>query len=205
MSGPLTCALGILVLGALLTSSPGGATGTVALKLGERVRGAGRADCVVVRATLDPFTRKPIRARGRLSLEPPDRARLEFPQTGERITLRGDGGEWLQPRLRQLIVFPESSAAGARRWWQLLIDGRAPGIELVSKRGRVLRLRSTDGAGPDSARLVLDGAGLPAKLVVPEGGAEVEYRFSRWTFGPARGTAAFTQHAPGGYERVEMP
>ena len=205
MSGRFSCALVILVLGALLSSSPGDAAGVAGLKLGERLRGAGRADCDFVRVAADPFSQKPVRTRGRLSLEPPDRARLEFPQTGERITLRGDGGEWLQPRLRQLIVVPQASAAGARRWWQLLIDGHAPGIEIASQRGRVLRLLSTGGAGPDSARLVLDGAGLPARLVVPDGGGEVEYRFSRWSFGPAHGRAAFTQHAPADYERVEMP
>src|SRR5215468_8644484 len=38
----------------------------------------------------------PRRMKGALAVEPPDRARLDVAKTGERITLRADGGEWLQ-------------------------------------------------------------------------------------------------------------
>ncbi len=189
----------------LMTTSPSRAADANGLKLGARLHAAGRADCAFVRVATNPFSHQPVRTRGRLLLELPDRARLEFPTSGERITLRSDGGEWLQPRLRQLIVFREAQAAGARRWWQLLMEGHAPGIELVSQRGRVLRLHSTGGAGPDSARLEIDGRGLPQRLVVPDSGGELEYRFSGWSFGAPRGAEAFTQHAPAGYERVELP
>lgn len=189
----------------LLSATPSRAAEPKGLKLGARLRAAGRGECAFVRVASDPFSHQPVRIRGRLSLELPDRARLEFPTSGERITLRGDGGEWLQPRLRQLIVFREAQAQGARRWWQLLMEGHAPGIELVSQRGRVLRLRSTGGAGPDSARLEIDGRGLPQRLVVPDSGGELEYRFSGWSFGAPRGAQAFTQHAPAEYERVELP
>ena len=182
-----------------------GAPSASRLRLGARLRSAGRAECAFVRLATDAFTGRPQRTRGRLTLETPDRSRLEFPSSGERITLRGDGGEWLQPRLRQLVVFGPARASGARRWWQLLMDGSAPGIDVVPRGARVLMLRSADGAGPDSARLELDGAGLPARLVVPDGEANVEYRFSGWSFGAARGPAAFRQRAPAEFERVEMP
>jgi hypothetical protein len=174
------------------------------LTLGARLRAAGRAECAFTRVATDAFSGKPLTTRGRLTLETPDRSRLEFPATGERITLRGDGGEWLQPKLRQLVVFGPERASGARRWWQLLIDGAAPGIDVTPRGARTLLMRSSDGAGPDSARLELDGAGLPVKLVVPDGEADVEYRFARWSFGPARGAAAFRQSAPSEYERVDM-
>ena len=38
-----------------------------------------------------------------LAVEPPDRARLDVLATGERITLRQDGGEWLQPQMKQVV------------------------------------------------------------------------------------------------------
>ena len=175
------------------------------LRLGARLRAAGRAECGFVRAATDPWTDRPTLTRGRIVLELPDRARLEFPSTGERITLRGDGGEWLQPRLRQLVVFPPERAREARRWWQLLIDGSAPGIEVSRRTGRRLVLRSARGAGPDSASLDLDAAGLPTRLRAPDAGGPVEYRFARWSFGRARGDSAFRQRAPAEFERVELP
>lgn len=175
------------------------------MRLGARLRAAGRAECTFVRVATDAFSGRPVSTRGRLTLEPPDRSRLEFPTTGERITLRGDGGEWLQPKLRQLVVFGPERAGGVRRWWQLLIDGSAPGIDVLPRGARVLVLRSSAGAGPDSARLELDGAGLPSKLVVPDGEASVEFRFSRWSFAAAQGPAGFRQRAPTEYERVELP
>ena len=39
-------------------------------------------------------------------LRKPDRVRLDFTTTGEKITLRSDGGEWLQPATKQLIRIP---------------------------------------------------------------------------------------------------
>jgi hypothetical protein len=169
------------------------------------LRAAGRAECGFTRVATDAFSGRPLRTRGRLTLETPDRSRLEFPTTGERITLRGDGGEWLQPKLRQMIVFGPGRAATARRWWQLLIDGAAPGIEVTPRGGRTLSLRTTGGAGPDSARLELDAAGLPVRLVVPDGDAVIEYRFTGWSFRAGRGVAEFRQRAPSQFERVELP
>ena len=181
------------------------AAATPQLTLGARLRAAGRAECGFTRVATDAFNGRPLQTRGRLTLEIPDRSRLEFPATGERITRRGDGGEWLQPKLHQLIVFGVGRAAGVRRWWQLLIDGAAPGIEVTPHGRRALALHASDGSGPDSARLELDATGLPARLVVPDGGTIVEYRFGRWSFGPGRGVAAYRQRAPAAYERVELP
>ncbi len=96
-------------------------------------------------------------------------------------------------------------ASEARRWWQLLIDGSAPGIDVTRRPGRRLTFRSVAGAGPDSASLELDAAGMPTRLRVPDAGEWVEYRFSGWAFGRARGDSAFRQRAPASFERVELP
>lgn len=189
----------------LLAVAPPASSATSPLRLGARLKSSGRAECSFVRIATDPLSGRSVSLRGRLALEAPDRARLDFLDSGERITLRGDGGEWLQPKLRQLVVFTPERAAGGRRWWQLLIDGAAPGIALEPKPGRRLILRSEGGAGPDSATLDLNAAGLPIRLRVPDGEAIDEYRFSRWSFGPARGAKAFRLPTPSGFERVEFP
>jgi len=194
-----------VVASALLTLALPAASATSPLRLGARLKSAGRAECSFVRIAADVFSGGTQSTRGRIALERPDRARLDFLGSGERVTLRGDGGEWLQPKLRQLVVFTPERAAGARRWWHLLIDGAAPGIALETQPGRRVILRSVGGAGPDSATLDLDAAGLPTRLRVPNGDAIDEYRFSRWSFGPARGAKAFRLPTPAGFERVEFP
>ena len=205
VSRPLARALFTLLVVITAYRSDAATLAPPRMRLGARLRAAGHAECAFVRVSTDAFSGRRQQTRGRLALETPDRSRLEFLSTGERITLRGDGGEWLQPRLRQLIVFGPARASGARRWWQLLIDGSAPGIEASARGAREISLRASGGAGPDSARLELDGAGLPSRLVVPDGGDNVEYRFARWSFGPAQGVSAFRQRAPSEYERVELP
>jgi hypothetical protein len=179
--------------------------GPLSLRLGSRLRAAGRAECSFVRVAADPWTGRTLSTRGRLALEVPDRARLDFPSTGERVTLRGDGGEWLQPKLKQIVAFGPARAGAARRWWQLLIDGTAPGIDVTPRDGGRLVMHAGGGGGPDSASLDLDAAGLPTRLLVPDQAQQVEYRFTRWRFSPARGEAAFRQQAPTGFERVELP
>ncbi|HXJ69984.1 MAG TPA: hypothetical protein VNM39_13825, partial [Verrucomicrobiae bacterium] len=62
----------------------------------------------------------PQRMRGALAVEPPDRARLDVAGSGERITLREDGGEWLQPSVHQLVILKPRHSVGAMRWWRLL-------------------------------------------------------------------------------------
>ena len=200
-------ALSLIALPALLTLCPCtramGAPGPITL--GARLRASGRAECRFVRVSTDPLTRRVVRLDGRVMLELPSRARLDFPATGERVTLRADGGEWLEPRLRQMVVFDSVRAAGARRWWQLLSEGAAPGVMVERRAGGHLVLRSEGGAGPDSARLDLDAAGLPVRLVIPDGESQVEFRFARWSFIRGQAPALFRQQAPPGFERVELP
>ena len=188
----------------------GGDTRTLgaARALAERLESSGHAEARLERSVFDPIDGKRRVVRGRLSLEPPDRAALFFPATGERVTLRGDGGEWVQPRLRQMLVLGPERAAAARRWWELLIrehDDRFSAHSLGPNL-LVVTARAADGAPVDSAWVTLDRVGLPSRLEIEEGSdGRTAYRFTNWVFGRARGRAAFVLVAPNGYEVIRVP
>ncbi len=145
--------------------------------------------------------------RATLALEPPSRARIDVPATGETIVARADGGEWLQPALRQLLRFEARQAAPALRWWRVLLAADRSARERSLGGGRyVLVLLSERGAPEDSAEVWLDPRGLPARLIVPAGDPEgAVYRLGGWRFTRARGEAAFRLRAPAGYESIDMP
>src|SRR5262249_26257422 len=108
---------------------------------------AGRAEAMVERRALDAFTGKWRAIRGWLALEPPDRALLEFPASGERIALRADGGEWLQPALGQMLRLGPANAGAARRWWELLLPGAGSRFaEVKLGAGRYAVVRREDAA-----------------------------------------------------------
>ncbi len=173
--------------------------------LGDRLRRRGRAAARFVRESQDPLTGEATREAWTLVLEPPDRARLEFSGSGEIVTLRGDGGEWLHPGLHQLVTFDASQTASASVWWRLLMNGAAPGVRVRSTGAGRLELTFTDATGPDHATLHLGADGLPARFELPEAGGVVTYRFTSWSFGAPRGAAAFHQAAPAGFNVVAMP
>jgi len=176
--------------------------------LAARLRGAGRAEARVERRALDAFTGQARSIRGRIALEPPDRALLAFPASGERVALRGDGGEWLQPALGQMLKLGPENAAAARRWWDLLMPGAGTQFaerKLGPRRFAVVR-RGEGDAGADTAWVTLDAQGLPARLEYRVPGAEqIEYRMSAWTFARARGRAAFVLVAPDSLQVVDLP
>lgn len=182
-------------------AAPSGAPTT----LGARLRARGSARATFERRMRDLLTGELRREPGRLTLELPARARLEFTRTGERVTLRSDGGEWLQPRLSQMLILDASHASQASRWWRLLLDGQAPGITVERRGARTRVFHSSDGAGPDSAVLRIDAAGLPVSLEVPDIQGTSEFRFGAWSFGRASGEAAFRQKAPAGYDVIDLP
>jgi len=146
------------------------------------------------------------RMRGALAVEPPDRARLDIARTGERITLRADGGEWLQPSVHQLVILKPRHSVGAMRWWRLLAGGAgATERKLATGRYRLL-VAATATADADSADVSLGAGGLPEQLELDDGaGGRLIYRLSGWKFTPARGAAAFRITAPAGTETVELP
>lgn len=148
----------------------------------------------------------PQRVRGALAVEPPDRARLDVAGTGERITLREDGGEWLQPSVHQLVILKPRHSVGAMRWWRLLAGGTgASERKLGTGRYRLL-VAATPTSDADSADVSLGAGGLPERLELDDGaGGHLVYRLSGWKFTPARGAAAFRISAPPGTETVELP
>ena len=175
--------------------------------LASKLRVAGRAEADVERRALDAFTGRSRSARGRVALEPPDRALLEFPATGERVALRGDGGEWLQPALGQMLRLGPENAAAARRWWQLLLPGAGAGFsERALGGGRYAVVPAGGGSGADTAWVQLDARGLPSRLEHRDaGGGRIEYRLRGWTFPRARGRAGFVIAAPDSLEVVDLP
>jgi hypothetical protein len=194
----------------VLALVPGAAAGarlvsTRALLAG--LRAHGRAEAEVRLERENPLTGRADAARGRLALEQPGYARLEFPATGECLTLREDGGDWLQPAPRQLVRAGARAAGVAMRWWAALLDsGAAFREQPLGGRGyRVAPL----GAGADQAiaqRVWLGTDGLPARVeIATEAGETQRYVLRRWRFTRARGRAGFVLAAPPGFETVELP
>jgi outer membrane lipoprotein-sorting protein len=199
----LSLAASCVVASAVDAAGPEAITRTLARKLK-----AGAATVSFERVAKDPLSGEAVRARGTLALEPPDRAALRFAATGERVTLRGDGGEWLQPSLEQLVRFDRARAHGALRWWQLLLGGADDAFTALQRGPRTWTVvaRAADGAPADSARVRLGADGLPDRIEVDEGlGAVATYTLSGWRFGAARGRAAFVIAPPKGYEVVALP
>jgi len=146
------------------------------------------------------------RMRGALAVEPPDRARLDVSGTGERITLREDGGEWLQPAVHQLMILKPRHSVGAMRWWRLLAGGTGASERKLGTGRYRLVVAATATADADSAEVSLGAGGLPDRLELDDGaGGHLVYRLSGWKFTPARGAAAFRISAPPGTETVELP
>jgi hypothetical protein len=180
----------------------------VAAALAARLHSTGRAEAHFERRATDPLTGRLRVARGEIAFEPRDRVSLKFPSTGERITVRADGGEWLQPALHQMLLLDSAHASVASRWWGALLPGGGQGVVARDLgRGRALLIASgADSSGADSAWVWLDGRGLPARLEVrEEAGSPTVYRLSGWRFPRARGVSAFRIEAPAGYEVVKLP
>lgn len=142
-----------------------------------------------------------------LALELPERARLDVTSTGEKIVSRPDGGEWLQPGLKQMLKFRPQQAAAALRWWKVLLgeDGHAR-ERRTGEHTFVVTLLGPGGAPEDSAEVTLNSRGLPLRLSAPAGSRDAQvYRLEGWRFMHARGAAAFKLTAPAGYEVVPLP
>jgi len=190
--------------GAALAAEPPLAT---ARALTRAMAGGKSGEAQVSYRLLDPLGGAPRTVTGRVRVEPPDRVRLDFATSGERIALRGDGGEWLQPASRQLLRIPADRARSALQWWRVLLPGSREVFreDSIAPRRYALAARAED-AGPIRIGVRLDRAGYPAELeVAGMGEGTVTYRLSGWKFGPARGAAAYRLAAPPGYETVDLP
>ena len=153
----------------------------------------------------DPLGGSPRKVSGRVRIEEPDRVRLDF-ATGERVALRGDGGEWIQPATRQLVRIPAERASAVLRWWRVLLPGSGADFAEESLGDRRYRLtsRTVDDGLVVTARL--DARGYPMELAVEGLGEEpVTYHLSGWRFAPGRGAVAYHLTAPPGFETVDLP
>jgi hypothetical protein len=186
--------------------------------LAEGLQRTGRAEVTLAWDVADMAGGPPQRMKGALAVEPPDRARLDVAKTGERITLRADGGEWLQPAVHQLLILKPRHSVGAMRWWRLLAGGGpgaagtpSEGAAMASERKLAnghyrLLVPATPTSDADSAEVSLGAGGLPERLELDDGaGGRLVYRMSGWRFTPARGAAAFRISAPPGTDTVELP
>ncbi len=172
-----------------------------------RLRASGRAETRLEREGTDPMSGAARVVPGRLALEWPDRARLEFTQTGERLTLRADGGEWLEPNLKQMIRFSAGDASGAYRWWRFLLGADPAAFSAVKAGPRrwTVTAAARDGLPEDHATITLGPNGLPLVLEVEDTpGAAARYRFRGWTFAKPKGPAAFVLEAPPGFAVVPL-
>ena len=169
------------------------------------LRSAGRAEAALRLNRLDPLSGRTSVVRGRLILELPGLARLEL-EDGERLTLREDGGDWLQPATRQLVRAGRRSAAGALVWWSVLLDPQGAGAMERTAGARAYTLTYAGAGATRTQRIDLGADGLPRRLTVEVGpGERIEYQLSRWRFRRSRGRADFVLEAPAGFEGVEMP
>ena len=200
-------ALLLLALASAMPRPTPAAAGSGASRLAPffaRVQAAGRAEVRIERRAFDPAAGREHVTRGRVTLEPPERVRLDF-DGGEAVTLRADGGEWRQPALRQLVRLSPERARAALGWCDLLLGPRGGISQRDLPDGRVLMVRR-EAAGADSAWVDVDAHGLPSRLAFRAGGEEAErVELRGWSFGAARGRGAFTLAPPSGYEVVELP
>jgi hypothetical protein len=174
--------------------------------LARSLRSSGRARASFERESKDPLSGSLVKLRGELALELPDRVALSFAKSGERLSLHGDGGEWLQPGLRQMLVLAPSQVAAARRWWDVLMQRRSSGGTVRRLPSGAFLLFSAAQDSPDSAWVWIDRRGLPARLeIADEATGRQIFNFKGWRFSAALGRGAFVLHAPPGYRVVEMP
>lgn len=200
----MTARLTLLLL--VLLASPAAAAPRSTEALARGLARGGRAEATLRWSVPGPPGSPEAALRGALALEPPDLARLDVAGTGEVITLRSDGGEWLQPALHQFVRLTPRHSVAAMRWWRLLAGaGGAQERRIASRRYRLL-IPGTPYAAADSADVWLDAAGLPERLELSDGmGGVQSFRVSRWRFVARRGAAAFRLQPPPGVETVEMP
>ena len=204
-SGVLMLWLATCVATCVATSHAAAAPLTCSRALTQALRTNGRAEAAL-RYALPALDGAPRTVRATLALEPPVFARLDVAATGEKLVVRSDGGEWLQPQAHQVLHFRAAQAAAPLRWWRVLLGDEALARERRSGDGYVLTLIDSHGAALDSARVWLDRKGMPSRLEVGDGGGGMTtYRLSGWRMRPGRGAAAFRLSTPAGYESVELP
>ena len=171
--------------------------------LSARLAKSGRAEARFVERVSDPLG-DPRERSGKVALEKGQRVRLDYGSQGEALTLRPDGGEWLQPDLGQMIRLGPAGSE-VTRIWQLLVGGGGEGLTERKRGTRKWTLIPAPGdALADSAHIDLDTSGLPVRLVVFIGAEQsIQYRFQTWRFAAARGRTAFVLSPKPGMQVIE--
>lgn len=171
----------------------------------ERLARAGRAEARVTITTREVELGTRSR-RGVLAIELPDRLRLDYAAGGERLTARGDGGEWLQPAGRQMLIMGPEQAARAAGLWRALRGTDGAGFAERKLAARTFELITTRaGVEAETVRVVLGEDGLPSVLEMAAGDLTWTVRLRGWRFEPARGRSAFVLRAPPDFEVLDMP
>jgi outer membrane lipoprotein-sorting protein len=198
----------LLALVAFLGVSPalGAAPLASVATLVKRLQTSGRGEATLTQTVV--ASGETLRAdRGRLSLEPPDRMRIDFKSSGEQVTMRADGGEWIQPSLRQLLVLRPDQAQAVVSAWQAFLDGGAGTYRETSRgsrRYRLIPLQPGEGSA-DSIDVEVGADQLPRRLQLWIGDQRWWLTLSSWTFAKPKGSVAFTLRAPAGYSVFEWP
>ncbi len=120
MQQTVTAALVILALAGVAHAA---AAPTSSRALSAKLGKSGRAEAKFVEQVADPLG-EPRQRSGSVALESGQRVRLDY-GAGEALTLRPDGGEWIQPDLGQLIRLGPAGSE-VTRIWQLLVGGGSP-------------------------------------------------------------------------------
>lgn len=210
---PVATALPLLLALALppavRAATPPAAGGLVSTRtLVAKLSALGRGEASITVTMSDPMGGPDHVQTGRLALEPPDRVRLDFAATGERIALRGEAGEWIQPAARQMVRLGREQADMAAWLWEILMQGGTGGFteRSTGARRHALAPLDRDAGLPESITVELDARGLPVRIEFAESpGVTTRYRFRGWRFMRPRGAAGFTLSAPRGYAVVAVP
>lgn len=201
-AGVLVTLLAVLGVSPALAAAPLSSVATLV----KRLQTSGRGEAMLTQTVV--ASGETLRAdRGRLSLEPPDRMRIDFKSSGEQVTMRADGGEWIQPSLRQLLVLRPDQAQAVVSTWRAFLDGGAGTYRETSRgarRYRLTPLRPDEGSA-DSIDVEVGADKLPRRLELWIGDQRWWLTLSSWTFAKPKGSAAFTLRAPAGYSVFEWP
>jgi len=172
----------------------------------KRLGSAGRGEAHMTQTIMAES--ETVRAdRGRIALEPPDRLRIDFEDSGERITMRGDGGEWLQPSLKQLLILRPSQAQAVVATWRAFLDGGASAYHERARgqgRYRLTPARPAE-SDADSIDVELGPDGLPRRVDLWVADQRWRLVLQGWTFAKAKGSSSFRLRAPAGYATFEWP
>jgi hypothetical protein len=147
----------------------------------------------------------PDSLRMRIFVAPGGYLRLDHADRRFSLTLRPDGGEALDHRLRQLLRLPVEQAQQAAGIWSLLV-GAGGGMreEPAGDRRALLRPGGERGVLPESLWVTLDRDSLPARIELA-GVPRVTFRLSGWRFERSRDAARYKLAPPSGYEVVVWP